>query len=33
MVGRFYGAQGHVPHVINAGLRPVTITYSYNSYK
>jgi hypothetical protein len=24
MVGRFYGAQGHVPHVINAGLRPVT---------
>jgi hypothetical protein len=31
MVRRFYGAQGHVPYVINAGLRPVTVVGKYGS--
>jgi hypothetical protein len=31
MVGRFYGAQGHIPYMINAGLRPVTRLLSLNA--
>jgi hypothetical protein len=29
----FYGAQGHVPHVINAGFWPVTSALSYYKIK